>query len=125
MKDFIPVGPEDQSIVIDGDNSVLFSDFPPHKLPGDRSLLDDQEYPGQDIEAIAKKRAAKEKLHLLDILDGKAQDLLRMISVALDRPGQLVESEITFHSERKRARIMHIDSTGEPRRTIIVIGPIK
>jgi hypothetical protein len=125
MNDSIPIGPEDQTIVIDEDNSVLFSDFPAHALAGDRSLLDDREFPGQDIKALADKRAAKEKLHLLDILDGKPADILRMIGAALDRPGQLVEREITFQSKRRRARIMHIETEGERRRTIIVIGPIK
>lgn len=125
MNDSISVGPEDKSIVIDADNFVLFSDFPPHALSRDRSLLDDQEHPGQDVESIAKKKAAKETLHLLDILDGKPQDILRLIGVALERPGQLVEREVVFRSERKRARVMHIKPEGERRRTIIVIGPIQ
>ena len=125
MNESIPLGPEDKSIVIDEDNRVLFSDFPPYALPGDRSLLDDQEYPGQDIVSIAKKQEAKKTLHLLDILDGKPQDILRLIHVALKRPGHLVKREVSFRSERKRARVMHINPEGERRRTIIVIGPIQ
>lgn len=123
MDEPIPIGPEDQSIVLDGDNCVLFSDFPPHELSGDRSLLDDQEHPGQDIESIAKKRAAKEKLHLLDILDATSRDILRQITAAFDRPGQVVEREAVFRSEWRRVRIIHIDSKDDRLRTIIVIGP--
>ena len=121
------LGPEDKSIVLDEDNQVLFSDYPrySHTLPGDRSLLDDQEYPGQDLESLTKSRAAKEKLHLLDVLDKNPADLLRMVGSALDRPNQLIERVISFQSEQKRVRIMHIESEGEKRRTIIIIGPVK
>jgi hypothetical protein len=97
MNDYIPwyitVGPKDKSFVVDGDNFVLSSDFPPH--------------------TISEKRAAKQRLHVLDLLDGKSQqDIIRIMAAALDQPNRLVEREISINSE------------GEQLRTIIIVGPI-
>jgi len=120
---YIPVGPKDKSFVVDGDNFVLSSDFPLHIIPGDRALMDNEEHHAQDIAATG---AAKKKLHVLDLLDGKSQqDIIRIMAAAVDQPNRLVEREISLNSERKRVRSIHINSEGELLRTIVIVGPIK
>jgi hypothetical protein len=102
MRKILPIGPEDKSIVIDEDNSVLFTDFSPAKEP-----------------------SPKTKLHLLDVIDSTEQDVLRLISRALDDPGEEMKGVIIFRSERRLVRVIHLEPPGGPRRTHVVIGPVR
>lgn len=110
MKDSLPIGPDDRTIVVDQDNAVLFTDFTPKKA-------------SPEAGAHLRKPRADEKPHLLDILDAKDSDILRVIGVAIDRPGQTVESDVTFRSESLHLLVLHVD--GPPVRTHIVFQPLR
>ncbi len=89
-----------KAIVVDEDNSVLFTNFP-----------------------VSGTVAADAKLHLLDVIDSQQQDVLRLVGVALDRPNQLVEGDTMFRSEPCHVRAVHLEEEGELRRTLILFEP--
>jgi hypothetical protein len=89
-----------KAIVVDEDNSVLYTNFP---LTG--SVTGDG------------------KLHLLDVIDSQQQDVLRLVGVALDRPNQVVEADTTFKSEACHVKAVHLEEEGELRRTLILFEP--
>lgn len=107
-KDLLPIGPNDRTIVIDEDNSVLFTDFPPRKATPEAG-------------AHSRKVRSNEKPHLLDILDGKDQDILRVVGLAFDRPGKTIETDTTFRTERVHVLVLHV--AGPPSRTQIIFQP--
>lgn len=89
-----------KAIVVDEDNSVLYTNFP-----------------------VTGTVAAEGKLHLLDVIDSQQQDVLRLVGVALDRPNQLVEADTTFRSEPCHVKAVHLEEEGELRRTLILFEP--
>jgi hypothetical protein len=89
-----------RAIVVDEDNSVLYTNFP-----------------------VSGTVTADGKLHLLDVIDSQQQDVLRLVGVALDRPNQLVEADTMFHSEPCHVRAVHLEEEGELRRTLILFEP--
>lgn len=90
------------AIVVDEDNTVLYTNFP----------IRNQATPGA-------------KLHLLDVLDNQQQDVLRLVGVALDRPNQVVEADTVFRQEPCHVRAVHLEEEGELRRTLILFEPKK
>lgn len=89
-----------RAIVVDEDNSVLYTNFP-----------------------VTGTVTADGKLHLLDVIDSQQQDVLRLVGVALDRPNQLVEADTTFRSEPCHVKAVHLEEEGELRRTLILFEP--
>jgi hypothetical protein len=89
-----------RAIVVDEDNSVLYTNFP-----------------------VTAPVTAEGKLHLLDVIDSQQQDVLRLVGVALDRPNQLVEGDTTFRSEPCHVKAVHLEEEGELRRTLILFEP--
>lgn len=79
---FVPVRPGELAIVLDSANSVIYSDF----------------------EVNSKK---SEKPHLLDILGSKHLDLLKMVGMALDPPGNVLEADVVFRSQPMHLRAVH------------------
>jgi hypothetical protein len=112
MKDIFPIGPNDKTVVVDEDNKVLFTDYPPLKAPPLAGKL-------------LRKTAPLGKPHLLDIIGPKDENVLRVIGAAIDRPGQIIETDAIFRSERKRVRVLHTDLGGNQKRTHIVFEPQK
>lgn len=90
------------AIVVDEDNTVLYTNFPIRNAPT----------PGG-------------KLHLLDVLDNQQQDVLRLVGSALERPNQVVEAETLFRQEPCHVRAVHLEEEGELRRTLILFEPKK
>ena len=91
-----------RAIVVDEDNSVLFTNFP---VPA----------PGA--------AATDGKLHLLDVIDSQQQDVLRLVSAALDSPNQVKETDTMFRSEPCHVKAIHLDEDGETKRTLILFEP--
>ncbi|MBI4371294.1 MAG: hypothetical protein HY552_03235 [Elusimicrobia bacterium] len=89
-----------RAIVVDEDNTVLYANFP-----------------------LGAAAAPEAKLHLLDVIDSQQQDVLRLVSAALDRPNQLVEADTTFRSEPCHVRAVHLDDDGDAKRTLILFEP--
>jgi len=89
-----------KAIVVDEDNSVLFTNFP-----------------------VTATAAVDGKMHLLDVIDSQQQDVLRLVGVALDRPNQLVEADTMFRAEPCHVRAVHLEEEGELRRTLILFEP--
>ena len=89
-----------RAIVVDEDNSVLYTNFP-----------------------IAGGASADGKLHLLDVIDSQQQDVLRLVTAALDKPNYLVEADTMFRSEPCHVRAVHLEEEGELRRTLILFEP--
>ena len=89
-----------RAIVVDEDNSVLFTNFP-----------------------VTGTVTTDGKLHLLDVIDSQQQDVLRLVSVALDRPNQVVEADTMFRSEPCHVKAVHLDEDGETKRTLILFEP--
>jgi hypothetical protein len=87
--------PGEQVIVVDSDNMVLYSDFDPLK--------------------------PVEKAHLLDLIDTNQQDVLRLVGVAIDRPGQ----EIGSPKVRFRGALWNIRAIAEAERTHLFFAPAK
>ncbi len=85
-------------IVVDEDNSVLYTTLP---LPAG--------FAG--------------KAHLLDVIDSRQQDLLRLVGQALEQPNRLIELDTVFRDQPCRVRAIFIQQEGESRRTIVVITP--
>lgn len=101
-----------RAIVVDEDNSVLYSNFQlPVSPPGIAPI------PG-----IGDARPAA-KPHLLDIIDTQQQEVLRLIGIALDRPNQVVEADAVFRSEPCHVKAIHLEEEGELRRTLILFEP--
>ncbi len=92
------MGRREGVIVVDEDNSVLYTTLP---LPAG--------FTG--------------KAHLLDVIDSRQQDLLRLVGQALEQPNRLIELDTTFRDAPCRVRAIFIQQEGEARRTIIVIVP--
>ncbi len=92
-----------KAIVVDEDNTVLYTNFPLQNQPTD---------PNQ-------------RLHLLDVIDSQQQDVLRLVGVALDRPNQVVETDTLFRQEQCHVRAVHLEEEGELRRTLILFEPKK
>jgi hypothetical protein len=88
------------AIVVDEDNSVLFTNFP-----------------------VTGSQGQEGKTHLLDVIDTQQQDVLRLVGVALDRPNQVVETDTMFRSEACHVRAVHLEEEGELRRTLILFEP--
>ncbi|HAH06522.1 MAG TPA: hypothetical protein DCM05_08350 [Elusimicrobia bacterium] len=91
-----------RAIVVDEDNSVLYTNFP-----------------------IAATNDPNARLHLLDVIDSQQQDVLRLVGVALDRPNQVVETDTMFRQEPCHVRAVHLEEEGELRRTLILFEPKK
>ena len=91
------VSKEHRAIVVDEDNTGLYTNFP-----------------------IAAQTAPQARLHLLDVIDSQQQDVLRLVGVALDRPNQMVETDTTFRQEPCHVRAVHLEEEGELRRTLIL-----
>jgi len=89
-----------RAVVVDEDNSVLYTNFP-----------------------LAGTAAGDGKLHLLDVIDSQQQDVLRLVGVALDRPNQLVEADTIFRAEPCHVKAVHLEEEGELRRTLIIFEP--
>ena len=89
-----------KAIVVDEDNSVLYTNFP-----------------------VTGSVTGEGKLHLLDVIDSQQQDVLRLVGVALDRPNQVVEADTTFKSEPCHVKAVHLEEEGELRRTLILFEP--
>jgi len=89
-----------KAIVVDEDNSVLYTNFP-----------------------VMPSADPNQRLHLLDVIDNQQQDVLRLVGVALDRPNQVVETDTTFKSEACHVRAVHLEEEGELRRTLILFEP--
>ncbi|MBI4377189.1 MAG: hypothetical protein HY549_12165 [Elusimicrobia bacterium] len=89
-----------RAIVVDEDNSVLYTNFP-----------------------IAGNATQDGKMHLLDVIDSQQQEVLRLVGVALDRPNQIVEADTTFRGEPCHVKAVHLEEEGELRRTLILFEP--
>ncbi|MBI5210341.1 MAG: hypothetical protein HY927_10255 [Elusimicrobia bacterium] len=89
-----------QAIVVDEDNSVLYTNF-----------------------QVTGTVAADGKMHLLDVIDTQQQDVLRLVGLALDRPNQVVEADTMFRSQSCHVRAVHLEEEGELRRTLIIFEP--
>lgn len=88
-----------RAIVVDEDNSVLFTNFP------------------------VQQPTNNAPLHLLDVIDSQQQDVLRLVGVALDRPNQMVETDTMFKQIPHHVRAVHLEEEGELRRTLILFEP--
>ncbi|MFA6030646.1 MAG: hypothetical protein WC969_12385 [Elusimicrobiota bacterium] len=91
-----------RAIVVDEDNTVLYTNFP-----------------------VAATSDPNARLHLLDVIDSQQQDVLRLVGVALDRPNQVVETDTMFRQEACHVRAVHLEEEGELRRTLILFEPKK
>ena len=89
-----------RAIVVDEDNTVLYTNFP-----------------------LAHQPDPNTRLHLLDVIDSQQQDVLRLVGVALDRPNQVVETDTLFRQEPCHVRAVHLEEEGELRRTLILFEP--
>jgi HAMP domain-containing protein len=98
------------AIVVDEDNSVLYTNFQMPVVSG---------IPG--IEDKGNKSVAKP--HLLDVIDTQQQEVLRLIGIALDRPNQVVEADTIFKSEPCHVKAIHLEEEGELRRTLVLFEP--
>ena len=87
-----------RAVVVDEDNTVLYTNFP-------------------------AAGAAEGKLHLLDVIDSQQQDVLRLVGAALDRPNELIEADTMFRGEPCHVRAVHLEEEGELRRTLILFEP--
>ena len=93
MNDPLALKPDEKAIIIDRDQSVLYTDY---------------ESTGRPLK----------KLHLLDVIDSRDVQILRLISVAVDRPGAFAEGEVIFRTERKRVPVIY----GADHRTHIIFS---
>lgn len=84
------------AIVVDEDNNVLYTNF--ELFRADES----------------------ERLHLLDVVDSQQQNLLRLIGVALETPNQVVEGDTAFKGENCHVKVLHLEESGDIRRTLIL-----
>ncbi|MDE2040184.1 MAG: hypothetical protein KGO96_09960 [Elusimicrobia bacterium] len=89
-----------RAIVVDEDNSVLYTNFP-----------------------VTVGAGGEAKLHLLDVIDSQQQDLLRLVGMALDRPNQVIEADTTFRADPCHVKVVHLEEDGELRRTLILFEP--
>jgi hypothetical protein len=94
------VSKQHKAIVVDEDNTVLYTNFP-----------------------VTGTVSGEGKLHLLDVIDSQQQDVLRLVGSALDRPNQMVEADTTFRSEPCHVKALHLEEEGELRRTLILFEP--
>jgi len=93
----VVVSKNHRAIVVDEDNSVLYTNFP-----------------------VTGAATTDGKLHLLDVIDSQQQDVLRLVSSALDNPNQVKEADTLFRSEPCHVKAVHLDEDGETKRTLIL-----
>jgi len=108
------VSKDHYAIVVDQDNTVLYTNFPVAAKPASGEAA--PQGPG-GVPASAAK------LHLLDVLDTQQQDVLRLVGAALDRANQVVETDTVFRQEPCHVRAVHLEEEGEMRRTLILFEP--
>jgi HAMP domain-containing protein len=96
----VVVGQSSQAIVMDEDNTVLYTNFNLNKAAE----------PGH-------------KMHLLDVVDTQQQELLRLVGQALEQPNDLLQGETVFRGEPCQVRVMHLAGLGQHRRTLIMFEP--
>jgi len=88
-----------KALVVDEDNSVLFANFE------------------------LNKPDPTQKLHLLDIVDSRQQDVLRLIGMAMDNPRQTMEGDTIFKGETAHVKVVQMHSETNMRRTLILFEP--
>lgn len=93
----VVVGQHGQAIVMDEDNTVLYTNF-----------------------ELKQPAEAGHKMHLLDVVDTQQQELLRLVGQALEQPNDLLEGETVFRGEPCQVRVMHLAGLGQHRRTLIL-----
>jgi len=86
----------DGAVVIDEDNIVLYSNLP------------------------VAEGSSNVDLHLLDLIDGSHQDILRAVAVAYERPNQVVESRCVLEGVSHLVKVTQLENEGELRRTLIL-----
>ncbi|MBI4055905.1 MAG: hypothetical protein HY402_07240 [Elusimicrobia bacterium] len=94
-----------QAIIVDENNNVLYTNFPVLKA--------------------ATQGMGTSKLHLLDVVDSRQQELLRLVNWALEHPNEPAEGDTDFRGRPCHVRILNLEDTGEDRRTIILFEPKK
>jgi HAMP domain-containing protein len=87
------------ALVVNQDNNVLYANF--------------------DLGRAGETGA----VHLLDLVDNRQQALLRLASEALEAPGRVLEGEAVFRDKDMNAKILHIGSSPETGRTLILFQP--
>lgn len=87
-------------IVVDENNSVLYANFELKNMTGGN-------------------------VHLLDVVDSQQQNLLRLVGLAFDNPGEIMEGETIFKGQNLAVKVVHIGDTPELNRTLILLYPKK
>ena len=98
LKTIVPLN--EYVIVVDENNNILYANFELKNIEG-----------GQ--------------IHLLDVIDSAQQNLLRMVGQALDNPGEIIEGETIFKGENLAVKVVHVGTTMELNRTLILLHPKK
>ncbi len=89
-----------RAIVVDEDNTVLYTSF-----------------------SITGTGTSDGKMHLLDVIDSQQQEVLRLVSVALDNPNQVKEADTMFRAEPCHVKAVHLVEDGDIKRTLILFEP--
>jgi len=98
LKTIVPLN--EYVIVVDENNNVLYANF---ELKNTESL----------------------QLHLLDVIDVEQQNLLRLVGQAFDNPGEVIEGETIFKGQNLSVKVVHVGTTSEMNRTLILFYPKK
>lgn len=86
-----------KALVMDEDNTVLFSNF--------------------------NLNTQSRKVHLLDVVGTQQQEVLRFIGMGMDSPGQLIEGDAEFMGLMCSVRVMVLQTDTTLKRTIVVFEP--
>jgi HAMP domain-containing protein len=89
-------------MVVDENNTILYANF-----------------------NLGKDTVGAEKLHLLDVVDNQQQDVLRLISEALDNPRNVVEGDTIVKGQKTLVRVVQLSTDSNIKRTLILFVPQK
>lgn len=87
-----------RALVIDEDNNILYTNF-------ELNVPDDK------------------KVHLLDIFDGRQQDMIQIVGEAMEHPTKVLRGTVVNKNVKYLAKVVQLPDDGGKNRMILVLGP--
>ncbi len=89
-----------RALVVDENNNVLYTNF--------------------ELEATEKQ-----KVHLLDIFDGRQQEIIRVVGEALEKPGKVLRGNAVSKNVKCTVKAVQLPDDGGRNRIVVVLEPEK
>lgn len=89
-----------RAMVLDEDNNILYAN-------------------------VELDKAGKEKIHLLDVFDGRQQEIIQVVGEALQTPGKVLRGSVVDKDVKYRVKAVQLPDDGGKHRVVLVLEPEK